>query len=180
MIKKKVPLDNIEKRLIQVTCASNEKKINEKFDWKYFFILIITNVLSLVTLLIYESFGIPWLFSIIILVTIVVLYVMVTNYPKGKKEAIFQKEKLSKLKDLEEVEIYECSCDKALCLLDDHSEGSFYILEVAEDKCIAFVDYDNQMSSLLPNSKFSFFVDETLSGILGENLKVYLEGILSE
>ena len=136
---------------------------------------MITSVLSFVALLIYESVGIPWLFSIIILVTIVVLYVMVTDYSKGKKEAIFQKEKLSKLTDLEEVEIYECSCDKALYLLDDHLEGSFYIFEVSENKCIAFVDYYNQMSHLLPNSKFSFFVDETLSGVLGDTLKVYGE-----
>ncbi len=175
MIKKKVLLDNVEKKLIQVAYTSTESVLNEKFDWKSFFITLIVAIASLFIFLFYEGFGVQWLFFIIISITGVVIYNMVTNYPKGKKEAIYQKEKLSKLKDLEEVEIYECSCDKALYLLDDHLEGGFYIFEVAENKCIAFVDYYNQMSYLLPNSKFSFFVDETLSVILGENLKVYGE-----
>jgi hypothetical protein len=129
MIKKKVPLDNIEKKLIEVAYASNEKELNKKFDWKSFFILIIINVFSFVALLVYESFGIPWLFSILILATIGVLYVMVTNYLKDKKEAILQKEKLSRLKNLEEIEIYECCCDKALYLFDDHFEGNFICLK---------------------------------------------------
>jgi hypothetical protein len=175
MIKKKVLLDSVEKKLIEIAYASNEKALNKKFDWKVFIATLSVAVLSLFILLFYESFGIPWLFSIIILMALVILHKMGTDYPRDRKEALSQKEQLSRLKDLEEVEIYECSCTKAFYLFDSHLEGSFYIFEIAEDKCVAFVDYHNEMRPLLPNSKFSFFVDERLSGILGENIKVYGE-----
>jgi hypothetical protein len=49
------------------------------------------------------------------------------------------------------------------------------MFEVEENKCLAFWDYNNEMSSLLPNTKFSFFLDKNLSEILGDNLKLYGE-----
>lgn len=173
MIKKKVPLDEIEKKLLQIAYTSNEKILNQKFDWKSFFIFLIIALLSLYVLLLHQGFGIQWLFFAAILITFVALYKMLIDYPTEKKAAVFQKEKLSKLINLEEVEIYECSCNKALHLFDDHLEGSFYIFEVKNNKCVAYLDYYNEMNALLPNSKFSFFVDSDLSAILGDHLKVF-------
>jgi hypothetical protein len=172
MIKKTVPLDKIEKKLLQIAYNSNEKKINEKFNWKSLIFALIIAVSSLSVLLFCDNFGIHWLFFLIGLVALIVVYNDIENHPKDKKAAVLQKERLSKLLNLEEAEIYECRCDKALHLFDEQHEGSFYIFEIAENKCIAFSDYYNEMNSLLPNSEFSFFVDENLSGILGDTLKV--------
>jgi hypothetical protein len=81
------------------------------------------------------------------------------------------RQKITPLLELESVDVYECSCEKALYLFEE--DGGLYLLEVAPDKTLAYSDWDHSMRGLLPNSKFSFFVNKNVQEVLGAGIKIY-------
>lgn len=171
VLKKEVQLSAVQKQLIQIAYLDNKKEFTQKNSWRALLKSLAFSLAALYVLVVHDGFDIAWLFWIVLLAPLFLLYMDFTENKATRKRAVLREQELLPLLDLETVEVYECTCEKALKMNCIAYEYNLYLLEVAENQCLVYQDYDCELGRFLPNTKFSFFVDRNLASVLGSGLK---------
>lgn len=171
VLKKEVQLSAVQKQLLQIAYLDNKKEFTQKNSWGALLRSLAFSLAALYVLVVHDGFDIAWLFWIVLLAPLFLLYMNFTENRATKKRVALREQELLPLLDLETVEVYECTCEKALKMNCIDYEYNLYLLEVAENQCLVYQDYDCELGRFLPNTKFSFFVDRNLASVLGSGLK---------
>jgi hypothetical protein len=169
IIKKEVELSAVQKQLIQIAYLDNKKGLIKKDSWKALKSLVFS-LAALYVLIFHDSFGITWLFWIILLAPLFLLYSNYMENIRNQERALLKEQELMPLLDLETVEVYECTCEKALKMDCTDYDYNVYLLEVGENQCLVYQDYYFEWEAFLPNTKFTFYTNRNLAKVLGSGL----------
>lgn len=168
MTKNWIKLTSAERKIIEIEYLRNKQLLSSKFNWKEIVWPILFLLIDILLYLIIQST--EWLFILVGVACFLNLYESIKSWPNSKANAIKRDAKIKPLLNYDSVEVQECQCTRALKL--SHDESALYLLEIAPNKTLVYLDYYDEMTALLPNSKFSFFLDEALSETLGNNIKL--------
>ena len=171
VLKKEIDLSTVQKQLIQIAYLDSKKEFVENNSWGNILKSLTFSLTALYVLVFHNGFDLAWIFWIIFLAPLFLLYINFTENRETRERAALKEQELLPLLELEKVEVYECICEKALKINCTYYEYNLYLLEVGENQCFVYQDYDGELGRFLPNTKFSFFVNQDLGGILGSGLQ---------
>lgn len=163
------PLHQTEQLQLAICKNHHQKVLAKKFNWVLLILLLALEICFII--LIAEGTD-HWFIFLLTIAIPIILWSNISGYLSDRKHA---KKLLSFVSDIEQqasidVQIYES--DQALLINITESEELLFLLQIAPQQSIAFLEYPYDPAISLPNTKFEVYKSDKVAQILGKDYTV--------
>lgn len=162
------PLNEIEKKIIDVQYLYFTKKVLEGFKWKQGAFMVVA-IIVLIALIV--TLGASWASVLFLVVFVVALYSQIKTFFSDRKRYRENKELFGELKTSDTVNVIECRVSRALYFPTYEDEGSYYLFEISERQLLCYYQHYDEAYLFPPSEHFRFYADEKIRGALGTGLE---------
>ncbi|MNK69573.1 hypothetical protein D3C87_889650 [compost metagenome] len=165
-------LNRIESNKLSQYINQFEKANNLKLNWKVIFILLILICLFATHIYYYDKSNWSLISKFLISICPIIIWIMVENKFKGKKEKAKTLNRLKDIKAKNSIEIIDINANRVIEFIEKEDEGILYLIETSNGQ--GFYLWDEQYlipeNRGFPCTKFEIYLDNDLKYAIDEKI----------